>query len=78
MKPNSPEKDIELPLLSKEQKKSSFNSHPEHLLESQTPVYGAQKYLDVGVFNRMLFSWITTIVHVTCIILPFLSHIIAW
>ena len=62
MKLNSSDKDIELPLLGNNNKSSSNN---DHLLESQTPIYGKQKYLDIGFLNRMLFTWITTIIHVT-------------
>ena len=60
MKLNSSDKDVELPLLGKN--KSSSNN--DHLLESQTPFYGKLKYLDVSVVNRMLFSWVTSIIQV--------------
>jgi len=60
MKLNSSHKDIELPLLSGQNKSSSAG----HFLESQNPTSGKYKYLDISVVNRMLFSWVTSIIHV--------------
>jgi len=58
---NSSKKDIELPLLGNNSKPSS---NIDHLIESQTLLSGKQKYLDVSVVNRMLFSWVTSIIQV--------------